>query len=300
MQWEAEKWRKLYRRVDASWLRLPLLARGLGSELLKYADDAGRIAIMADEGTGEAICRIMSAHKSERKSVADLAEKLIADGYLIRETDVILIRNFTRAQCRSSNAERQARYRHRRETGADSDDDGADSAQDSNVTSNAASNAAVTDALPNEVTDRALPLSLLPSGSLSADPREEAPVTARARDSEIRAESGQRALFAEPKRAKRRGAETAYPEGWAPTPDHFRLGLSRGLSEVDVKHEAEKFKSDALARDKRFVRWGHAFTTWLQRTNKPRGGPRSGPTAPDPAKAPFVPVEGPVWSPETP
>lgn len=32
----------------------------------------------------------------------------------------------------------------------------------------------------------------------------------------------------------------------------------------------------------------------------PRGQHRAGPMAPDPAKAPFVPVEGPVWTPETP
>lgn len=36
MRWEFEPWLKLYKRCDAKWLNLPVSARGLTDELLKY------------------------------------------------------------------------------------------------------------------------------------------------------------------------------------------------------------------------------------------------------------------------
>jgi hypothetical protein len=315
MKWEAEKWRKLYRRVDASWLRLPVLARGLGSELLKYAEDDGRVAVMADEGTGEAVCRIMAAHKGERKSVHELVEKLIADRYIVREQEAILIRNFVPAQRRSSNAERQARYRERH-SGDESDaTPGAGDNVTPSVTSNGQRNGdvmpEVTAALPHEVTDRALPLSLFSgiSGSLSADPQKTDPETAGARDSNGQATGAtQTDLFGEPRPAAkrpRRGVETALPEDWKPEPRHFDLGRELGLSPEDVQREANKFRSDAMARDKRFVRWHQAFDTWLQRADGRGGGGtrvpfRGSPARPDPSRPAFAPPPDSTlaWCPE--
>lgn len=273
MKWESEKWRKLYRRVDATWLKLPVLARGLGSELLKYADDDGRVALQEDEETGEGLCRIMSAHKAERKLVSELVQKLLADGYIVREEGGIFIRNFVRAQARSSNAERQARYRERHAAVGDEENRNVDVPVTvdpvSNVTSNAPSNAEVTPrvtpALPNEVTDRALPLSEISSDS-SFLTKEDLPVTAGARDSKSGAKSGEQgALWVDGSEARprRRGVDVPIPDGWAPSPAHFEKGRELGLSDQDVRAEASKFRSDALAKDKRFVRWGQAFNTWL-------------------------------------
>lgn len=288
MRWESEKWRKLYRRVDASWLRLPLLARGIGSELLKYADDDGRIAVMADEGTGEAVCRIMAAHKGERKAVGDLADKLVADGYLVREAEALLIRNFTKAQCRSSNAERQARYRDRhRDSSGDVTGDA-----ESNVTSNEPRNGqvtgAVTSALPNGVTDRALCLSLSGvSDPISADQIPEVPVTASARDSEPRAEPWTLEAPGPTRRAKRsrpKQAEGPLPVNWQPSEAHRAFAAKHG---IDLDTEVFGFRG--WAEGKLQASWNGAFSTRL--SNKVQWAAERA------AKSTTVPFRGPTPQP---
>lgn len=171
MNWGAERWRKLYTRLSPSWLALPVLTRGLGAELLKYADDDGRIPLH-DEEPCEAIVRIVAAHKKEREAVAAAAESLIREGYLVVEPGRIVIRNFVEAQARGTGADRQARYRSKAR--------GVDSDVTEGVTGPVTGDASL---LRNEVTDRALPLPLSGSGSDSdpsqhPDPRE-APETAR-------------------------------------------------------------------------------------------------------------------------
>lgn len=268
MKWESEKWRKLYRRVDAAWARLPVLARGLGSELLKYAEDDGRIPVRPDEETGEAICCLMGARRAEWKAIESCVQSLLNDGYIVREEGAILIRNFVKAQARSTGAERQARLRERRRAEPEDGDVTDYGTRDVTVavTSNALRDVPVTDLSPDEVTDRALPLSGISSdSSFPKDQKEEVPIIARARDSQSRAKSAEQgALWAdEPGRSKRRGVAVPIPDGWVPSPEHFAKGREYGLSEQDVRHEAAKFRSDALAKDKRFVRWGQAFYTWL-------------------------------------
>ena len=255
MRWESEKWRKLYRRVDASWLRLPLLARGLGSELLKYAEDDGRIAVMEDEETGEAVCRLMGAHKTERKAVADLAAKLIADGYLVREAGALVIRNFVKAQSRSSSAERQARFRERHGQGRRGNEGdvtyGADRGVTRDVTSNGHSNAPVTGTVTlRSDGSRSLSISSEISDPISADQIPEVPDTACARDSEPRANvTAQAVLFGDaPTEAKsRRGVKRAIPKDWEPKPAAFALGRDLGFDEGRVRHEAGRFVDDAHA-----------------------------------------------------
>lgn len=120
MKWEHETWRKLYVRIEASWLALPVSARGLGDELLKYADDEGVIPI-GNEAPGAAVARIVSAHPNERKRVnADVAD-LLKDGFLVAVKGGLVIRNLPAAQSRrgstggtSSSAERMARLREKR------------------------------------------------------------------------------------------------------------------------------------------------------------------------------------------
>lgn len=317
MKWEAEKWRKLYRRVDATWLKLPVLARGLGSELLKYAEDDGRIAARADEDTAEAVCCLLGARRPEWKAIAACVDALLKDGFIVRETDAILIRNFVKAQSRSSSAERQARYResHRRgaaDQGGDvTDDSTSDTTSDQNsnvtvtVTSNGHSDGTVTQRSDGSRSSSLSSDSEI-SGSLSADPQKEVPETARPRDSEPRAKNGHQVdLFGgeDPgRKRKRRGVETPIPGDWAPEARHFELGRERGLSVEDVQREARTFRSDALARDKRYVRWGQAFDTWLERANPPRGSHahRDSPAHPNPARAPFAPIapDEQRWTPE--
>jgi len=138
MDWAHETFRRLYCRTDAKWLRLSLLARGVGTELLKVADDDGRVFLIPEEAPWECVARVLQAHPSDRKHLAKVVGELLADhgsddpAYLIVEGSALRIRNFRAAQGvvgtaeeirheRSKAAERQARYRQKKSIGASPD-----------------------------------------------------------------------------------------------------------------------------------------------------------------------------------
>lgn len=68
----------------------------------------------------------------------------------------------------------------------------------------------------------------------------------------------------EDRRGSRRAPETPMPDDWKPTESHIAKAKEENL---DIKHEADVFASDALAKDKRFRNWNMAFNTWLARAN---------------------------------
>lgn len=121
-----ESWRKLYRTLPPSWLMLPLFARGLGDEMLKYVDDTGLFALPPGEPVDEAVARIMCAHKSERKQIKPLLEALVLDGYLVRTAKGLVIRNFVVAQGRTPSANRMAAKRERDRNGSKAGDGNGD------------------------------------------------------------------------------------------------------------------------------------------------------------------------------
>lgn len=168
MKWDRERWRKLYCKEEGDFANLPAQTRAYAALLLKHADDSGRVQIPAGADAGEVIARLFRAHRHEYRQIGACIAVLVENGYLVREPLSLMIRNFTQAQGRSSGAERQARYRDRQRNGDD---------RYSDVTCD------VTDPSRSRlrVTDRALSLSSSGiSGSLSADPDPEDPVTARA------------------------------------------------------------------------------------------------------------------------
>ena len=114
-QWHNEPWRKLYTNRKGDWQRLSVLARGVGSELIKYADDGGLIlTLRSDEEAGRAVAALMGARVKEIKPTADAVDELLADGYLVLDGARVLIRNFIDAQSRRSpQAIRQQRWRER-------------------------------------------------------------------------------------------------------------------------------------------------------------------------------------------
>lgn len=65
-----------------------------------------------------------------------------------------------------------------------------------------------------------------------------------------------------PRTSKRRAPSTPIPDGWTPLDRHREKAATEF---IDIEKEAEKFVSDALAKDKRFVNWDRAFDTWLSR-----------------------------------
>lgn len=123
-RWHNESWRKLYTRMEGQWLRLPALARGLASDLLKYADEEGvLLTLRSGEMPGKAVASMVGAHAWEARTVVRCADELLLDGYLLVVGDVVSIRNFVEAQTRRSPAAvKQQRYRDKAER--DSNDTG--------------------------------------------------------------------------------------------------------------------------------------------------------------------------------
>lgn len=77
-----------------------------------------------------------------------------------------------------------------------------------------------------------------------------------------------------------------YPEDWKPKDTHRDKAAELG---IDVQHEAELFRSTALAKDHRYANWDFAFHGWLRRSygwKKERGSesklsqPKAEPRAP--------------------
>lgn len=59
------------------------------------------------------------------------------------------------------------------------------------------------------------------------------------------------------------------PDDWKPTDAHRERART---SRLDVEREAVMFRSNALAKDLRYVEWNSAFTTWLLRAETYRSG----------------------------
>lgn len=117
MKWEIETWRKLYVRVDAKWMSLPVSARGLGSELLKYVDDGGRLHLGTDLEPGLAVAYMLGARPKEHRRIAEDFGLLVSSehAFLIDEGGgAFRIRNFEKAQAKSGSAARMAKLRDNR------------------------------------------------------------------------------------------------------------------------------------------------------------------------------------------
>jgi hypothetical protein len=106
-------WVKLYRAPDADWVRLPLSARGLGSESLKYArQEDGFLIDTEGESLGIALAYFMGARPSEHERIQADADRLLAHGFYEMRGTRVFVRNFVDAQTRQSAAAlRKARQR---------------------------------------------------------------------------------------------------------------------------------------------------------------------------------------------
>lgn len=91
-------WIKFYLHPSAQWELLPLSARGLGDEILRYVD-RGTGTIALGKKPVEALCRLLGAHPRERRRVTEDLEALKADGFCsVSEDGVLVVRNYLRAQ----------------------------------------------------------------------------------------------------------------------------------------------------------------------------------------------------------
>lgn len=91
-------WIKFYLHPSAQWELLPLSARGLGDELLRYVDrTTGSVALGKDPLS--ALCRLLGAHPRERRRVLEDLEVLKADGFCsLSDEGVLVVRNYLQAQ----------------------------------------------------------------------------------------------------------------------------------------------------------------------------------------------------------
>jgi len=107
------RWRKLYCNPSPSWLALSYSTRGLGYELLRLCDEAGRIECGRTPHF-EMVALLAALQPRDRKSARLDFAALIADGFVRVEGTVIVIPNFTEAQeIKSPEAIRKERQRAR-------------------------------------------------------------------------------------------------------------------------------------------------------------------------------------------
>jgi hypothetical protein len=79
-------WRKLYRFQSGRWLKLSAIARGLASDLLRYAEGDGAICdTQPGETPQQAVAYLVRARPHEEQAILAAASELLVEGYL--ETD---------------------------------------------------------------------------------------------------------------------------------------------------------------------------------------------------------------------
>jgi hypothetical protein len=111
-KWHLEDWRKIYTRMTASWLSLPWCARGLASDLIRYAQPDGTIADCKGEEPGVVLARLLCAHPGEAKFITKGATALLEDGYLVLVGTKLVVKHHAEAQEKlSPEARRKRRQR---------------------------------------------------------------------------------------------------------------------------------------------------------------------------------------------
>jgi hypothetical protein len=112
---ELGRWRKLWTRPSATWELLPLSARGLGDELIRYCDEQGRVSMPPNMQPHEVCARLLRAHHSEMRRVKTDLAALIADGFVVVEAGALVVRNFIEAQASVTESGHRMREKQERD-----------------------------------------------------------------------------------------------------------------------------------------------------------------------------------------
>jgi uncharacterized protein YdaU (DUF1376 family) len=67
---------------------------------------------------------------------------------------------------------------------------------------------------------------------------------------------------------KRRNPEVEIPEGWVPNDSNIADAFKRGFSQMEIEHEADKFRNHHLSKQSRYRDWNAAWRTWLANARK--------------------------------
>lgn len=105
LDWEHETRRYLYVAERGSFARLPVLTRALAGYMLKVFDDGGSLVVGAEDPVA-CICRIIGAHRGERRLIRQMIPALLADHYLVAHRGALVIRNFIEAHYRAESPKR--------------------------------------------------------------------------------------------------------------------------------------------------------------------------------------------------
>lgn len=268
MRWHVESWRKIYRTCPPSWLRLSVSARGLGSELLKYAEDDGSIDVGHDP-PGLAVAYMLGARPREHKRIAEDVAELLRDGYLVHDGQQLLIRNFVEAQDRTPGAKRTAEWRARKTEGQTSPGDvSRPSPPASHVTSHVTSRVQTSetsirsDTIRHDTNRREPPLVPPPTPAIvSATPRppvaQMVPASGTPSRGPVELRETGRETPAKPigdrKRPATRMPAEADVDAWL-----AKLSIPPRASSVEVA----KFVDYHLARGSVMADWAAAWRTW--------------------------------------
>lgn len=74
-------WRQLLSDPPSAWMRLPLLTRGVGDEILRAVDANGEIDC-GSEPPATVVCRLAAAHPRERRRIVEAVQELIDARFL--------------------------------------------------------------------------------------------------------------------------------------------------------------------------------------------------------------------------
>jgi hypothetical protein len=117
MRLSTNAWRKFAVAVSAAWLALDVSARGLATELIKYADDEGQVRLVEGEGVAEGLARILAVRPHEHERLRRDVAGLLREGVLV--VDGALVRFAPKTRTRGSSADRMARLREKRRKAAE-------------------------------------------------------------------------------------------------------------------------------------------------------------------------------------
>lgn len=110
LNWEDERYVRLYTRDTVDWLSLSFEAQGLLGLLLRKVDRAGRIEIGKRGKRGVAT---ILGHPQRWETIANALDELLTDGVIVIRGESLVFRNFVLAQ--EANQSDAARQRARRE-----------------------------------------------------------------------------------------------------------------------------------------------------------------------------------------
>lgn len=74
-------WRKLLSDPPSAWMRLPVITRGVGDEILRAVDSSGEIDC-GTEPPEKVVCRLTAAHPRERRRIVEAVAELAAAGFV--------------------------------------------------------------------------------------------------------------------------------------------------------------------------------------------------------------------------